>query len=124
MKNGGTLSLEEIHVGAIYSFEHTFSRHDEMLFAELTDDKSSVTLENETKSLVHGMLASSFFSTLIDTYCPGPNCLYMSQTLLFRKSLYYGDAVIVRGTVINKSPGTSMLTLCTEIVLGNEVVIS
>lgn len=124
MINGETLPLEKIEVGAIYSFEHEFTRDDEKLFAQMTHDSSAVTMEGESTPIVHGMLAASFFSTLVDSYCPGPNCLYISQTLQFRKVLRYGDKVEVRGTVLEKSESTRILTLRTEILLSGESAIT
>ena len=123
MKTGSTLAFEQIEVGTQYSFEHEFTRTDERHFAEMTGDSSVVVMPGESVPIVHGMLAASFFSTLVDTY-PGPNCLYISQTLQFRKALRYGDHVVVRGTVLEKSPSTRMITLRTEMLLREEVAIA
>ena len=124
MNDRETLDFHDIVVGAVYSFTHTFTRDDEKLFSDLTQDSSAITMPGDTAPIVHGMLAASFFSTLVDSYCPGPNCLYISQTLLFRKALKYGDSVLVRGTVMEKSEGTQLIHLKTEILRGEEVAIS
>lgn len=124
MRNGPTLALEDIVVGAVYSFEHTFTRNEERIFSELTQDSSAITMEGDSEPIVHGMLAASFFSTLVDSYCPGPNCLYVSQTLQFRKPLKYGDYVVVRATVLEKGESTRLITLKTEIVREGEIAIS
>ena len=48
----------------------------------------------------------------------------MSQTLQFRKPVFYGDEVIVRGTVIEKSDSIKVITLKTEILHNGEVIIN
>lgn len=129
------LTYEEIALGAVYSFERTLSEKDERLFSELTGDTSFLCLDGTFgtigggemcagKTLVHGLLTASLFSALIDGYCPGPKSLYISQSLQFRKPLFYGERVTVKGTVIGKSDSTRILTLKTEILRSEVVVIS
>lgn len=114
--------FEDIAVGSVYSFEHVFSSHDEDLFAELTGDRSVLT-NKRSERLVHGMLAASFFSTLVDNYCPGPMSLYLSQTLRFKKAIVYGANILIKGTVTNKSDSTRIITLRTEMISANEVLV-
>lgn len=129
------LKYEEITLGTVYLFERVLSEKDERLFAELTGDTSflcsdgtSGTVEggevHSGRTLVHGLLTASLLSTLIDGYCPGPKSLYISQSLQFRKPLFYGEKVTVKGIVIGKSDSTRILTLKTEILRGEVVVIS
>lgn len=113
---------EDIAVGMVYTFDRTITEEDERLFGELTGDTTQ--LLNEQKKIVHGMLAASFFSTLIDVYGPGSKSLYVSQTLEFRKSLFYGDHVTVRGTVVDKSDAIRVITLTTQILRGDEHIVN
>ncbi len=39
------------------------------------------------------MLSSGFFSALFGTKLPGQGCVYVSQSLKFRKPVYIGDTV-------------------------------
>jgi 3-hydroxybutyryl-CoA dehydratase len=112
-----TLSCSEISLGTTYSFEHTFTKNEEVIFGELTGDTS-------TGNIVHGMLAVSLFSTLIDIHGPGPESIYVSQTLQFRKPIFYDTKVTIRGIVVEKSDSTGLVTIKTEIVILEEIFIS
>ena len=111
------MNYENIKVGDIYSFKHTFTKENENLFSKLTGDDSY------SKS-VHGMLAASFFSTLIDKYCLGPESIYVSQTLKFRKPLMYGVEATIQGIILEKSDSTHMITIQTDILVSGETVVS
>src|SRR3989338_2139965 len=104
------LHYEDIQVGVVYEFEQTITRDDVIRFAELSGDHNPLHVDHAFgeqsqfgKNIVHGMFAASLFSTLVGMYCPGQDALYMGQTLQFRKPLFYGDHVTVRGTVAEKS---------------------
>lgn len=123
-----TLRLEDIDIGKEFSFEHVFSQEDEKLFSQLTGDTSALRRSDiedikRDEKLVHGMLAASFFSTLIDEHCPGPDSLYISQSLIFRKPIFYGQRVAVRGTVLAKSESTRTIALKTEVLCDGVVAI-
>lgn len=126
-----SLRYADIRVGSIYEFERTITPEDVLKFAELTGDYNPLHIDHKFgvqsqfgKNVVHGMFAASLFSTLVGMYCPGKHCLYMSQTLQFRKPVFYGDNIIVRGTVVEKSDGIHMVTFKTEILRDNEILIS
>ena len=125
------LCYEDIAIGAVYEFERLIAKEDGMRFAELTGDYSPLHTDplfgaksQFGKNVVHGMFAASLFSTLVGMHCPGKSALYMSQTLQFRKPVFYGDEVIVRGTVIEKSDSIKVITLKTEILHNGEVIIN
>lgn len=40
------------------------------------------------------MISSSFFSALFGTKLPGEGCVYVSQSLKFRKPVYIDDTVV------------------------------
>lgn len=111
------IPYENIKVGDIYSFEHTFTKNDEVLFGELTKDTTP-------SDVVHGMLAAGFFSTLMDIYGPGPGCIYVTQTLQFRKPIFYGTTVNISGEVLDKSDSTKIITIKTTISANNEQLIT
>lgn len=124
------LRYEDIRVGAVYEFARTITKDDVMQFAELSGDHNPLhgdpafgAKSQFGKNVVHGMLAASLFSTLIGMYCPGERALYMSQTLQFRKPIFYGDRVTVRGTVIAKNDSVQLVTMKTEIIRDSDVLI-
>jgi len=125
------LGYREVSIGDKYEFKRELSKEDVKVFAELTGDMNPLHVNEEFgrkskfgKNVVHGMLAGALFSRLVGMYCPGENCLYVSQTLNFRNPLFYGDEVTVRGTVISKNDGLRMVVLKTEIIKEGTVVIN
>src|SRR3989338_10082616 len=125
------LRYEDIKVGAVYEFAQTVVEEEVLAFAEITGDHNPLHVDSEFgkqsqfgKNIVHGMLLGGLFSTLVGMYCPGENCLYMSQTLQFRKPVFYCDKVIVKGTVTEKSDGVRIITLKTEITKESEIMIT
>jgi 3-hydroxybutyryl-CoA dehydratase len=49
------------------------------------------------RPIAHGMISAGLFPTLFGASIPA--CVYVSQTLRFRRPVYVGDAVIARVTV-------------------------
>ncbi len=129
--NVSPMGYDQINVGAVYSFERTITQEDGRIFAALSGDQSELStadLSPETgippRTVVHGMLAATFFSNLVDRYCPGPKSVYVSQTLQFRLPLFYNDRLLVRGTVTEKSDSLQLITLKTELLRGEDVVVN
>ncbi len=115
-------TFEDITVGDQASFERVFEEKDLQTFADLSGDYNPLHLDPmyaaETsfgRPVVHGMLVASLCSTLMGTYLPGRRCLYLAQTLEFRKPVFVGDVVTVTGTVMTKSPATRILTIAISI---------
>lgn len=130
MKKAAHINYSDINEGDVYMFSRKISKKDVMDFAKLSGDFNSLHVDAEfgrksqfKNNIVHGMLAGSLFSTLIGMHCPGENSLYMSQTLNFRLPIYYDYMVIVRGTVISKNDSIKMISLKTEILKNDKVLI-
>jgi len=125
------MTYDDIKIGAVYEFKKTITQAEVMKFAELSGDYNPLHSDPEFgarsqfgQNIVHGMLGASFFSTLVGMYCPGKQSLYLSQTLQFKKPLFYNDQIIVRGTVTDKQDSVQVIILKTEILKNNEVIIS
>lgn len=130
MPKAAVLTYAQVKVGDHYSFEALLDEAQVRQFADLTGDQNPLHVNADyakktsfQKNIVHGMLAGSLFSRLIGMYCPGENSLYLSQSLEFRKPVFAGDKVTVKGTVIQKIDSMEMVVLHTEIVARGEVVI-
>ena len=130
MNEAAKLNYNDINPGNVYTFKKIISKQDVMDFAELSGDfnplhvdvnfgKKSMFKDN----VVHGMLAASLFSTLVGMHCPGEKSLYLSQTLNFKLPLYYDDMVTVRGIIISKNDGIKIITIKTEILKDDKIVI-
>lgn len=92
--------LEDIKIGMSESYSQTITDADVKDFSGISGDKNPVHMDevyaNESrfgKRIAHGMLSSSFFSALFGTKLPGQGCVYVSQSLKFRKPVYIGDTV-------------------------------
>lgn len=123
------LKFSDIKIGSEYSFNRTFSDKDILSFAKLTGDFNPLHI-NPThgqkifeQNIVHGMLIGGLFSTLVGMYCPGKNCLYLSQEIEFIKPIYPNKKVIVKGTVINKVGALKILDIKTEVLVDGIVVV-
>ena len=131
MRNkAANLKLSDIREGMVFSFEKTVEPSDVTDFARLTTDFNPLHVDpaysQQTKfkkPVVHGMLAAGYFSALIGMHCPGQRSLYLSQTASFREPVYPQDRLTVRGTVVQKSESISVITIKTEILRGDRVVI-
>jgi len=125
------MKYEDIKVGDVYSFKKTLNKQDVLNFAKLTGDHNKLHVDETfgkkskfKQNISHGMLAGSLFSTIIGMHCPGEDGFYISQTLNFKMPIFYGDKLLVKGTVINKNDSIKMITLKTEILKENKVAIS
>ena len=125
------LNYNEIIVGAEYQFTKKIHRQLVLDFAQLTGDYSPLHTDLEfgktcsfRQNVVHGMLLGSLFSTLVGMYCPGERCLYISQSLNFKKPIFYEDTVIVKGTVLSKTDSIQLVTMKTEIIKHSEIAIN
>ena len=125
------LSFAEIKTGSVYFFDAKVTQRDVRHFARLTGDFNPLHLDarfarqkNFSKNVVHGMLLAGLFSRLAGMLCPGRDCLYLSQTLEFRKPVFPGQTVRVQGTVSAKSDNTKIVTLQTEIIVSGQKAVT
>lgn len=117
------LDFADINVGFTRTLTHTITQKDVDDFAALTGDFNPVHVDPEFakttsfgKNVVHGMLTSSFISTMIGMLIPGPGALWTSQTLEFLNPSFVGDVITVHAKVIRKSEATRSLVLSIEVI--------
>lgn len=118
--------FEDIALGDNASFERTFSEEDVNDFARLSGDVNPLHTDEAyarttvfKKRVVHGMLVGSLCSFLVGMHLPGKKCLYLSQTLRFKKPVFIGDTVTVKGTVTAKSVSTRILEIAVSVMRGD-----
>jgi 3-hydroxybutyryl-CoA dehydratase len=92
-------------------------------FSQVSGDLNPLHMDEEyaattpfKKRIAHGMLAAALFSRLVGMELPGRSSLYLSQSLRFRKPIYIGTAVRVKGEVSHKSDALRTLTINLELV--------
>lgn len=94
------LPIEEIEIGMKTSYSQTISDADIKAFSGISGDKNPVHMDENyagksqfKKRIAHGLMSASYFSALFGTKIPGEGCVYVSQSLEFKRPVYIGDTV-------------------------------
>ena len=131
MKEALKNEYSDVIVGTVFSFTRTISQTHVKIFAELTGDFNPLHVDQEfgaaskfRKNVVHGMLTASLFSTLMGMHWPGEKCLYLSQNTQFKKPMFYGETIEVRGTILKKVDALKMIKVLTEVYRGEDLLIT
>lgn len=102
----GGFGIEKIEIGMSASYSQTITDADVKSFAGISGDNNPVHMSDEFaaqsrfgKRIAHGLISGSFFSALFGARLPGPGCVYVSQSLNFRRPVYLGDTVRATVTV-------------------------
>ncbi|AAZ12912.1 maoC-like dehydratase, putative [Trypanosoma equiperdum] len=92
-----------IRIGDFASTRRVITLDDVKAFGPLVGDSNPIHVDEAAAKaagfqspVVHGMLAGSLFSGLLGSELPGPQSIYMSQTLRFVVPLFVGDEVEAR----------------------------
>lgn len=100
------MKFEDIEIGMSESYSQTITDADIKAFAGISGDRNPIHLSSEyteksrfKKRIVHGMISTSFFSSLFGTKLPGEGCLYVSQNINFKRPVYIDDTVTATVTV-------------------------
>lgn len=132
----GTADIDALTIGMSASYQQTITDADIKSFAGLTGDNNPVHMSEEyandsryKKRIAHGLLSAGFFSALFGTKLPGYGCVYVSQSLNFRRPVYIGDTVVASVEIIRIDKEKSRVffkTLCKvkgKIVINGEAEI-
>ena len=102
------LPIEKIETGMEVSYSQTITDADIKEFSGISGDKNPVHMSDEyaeksrfKRRIAHGLMSASYFSALFGTKIPGEGCVYVSQSLQFKRPVYLGDTVTA--TVIVKA---------------------
>jgi len=122
--------FEDLEVGMTDVFSKTITESDIVIFAGLSGDTNPVHLNEEFAMgtmfkgrIAHGMLTSSFISTVIGTKLPGPGCIYVKQSLKFKAPVKAGDTVKAHCTITELIPEKKFITLLTQCKVAGNVVV-
>ena len=122
--------FEDLEVGMHDVFAKTITDADIITFAGISGDTNPVHLNHEFASetmfegrIAHGMLTSSFISTVIGTKLPGPGCIYVSQNLRFKAPVKVGDTVAAHCTVTKLITEKRFIELQTQCIVRDKVVV-
>jgi len=128
--------LEDITQGMQALTARTITDADVTLFAGISGDTNPLHLNEAFAAktrfktrIVHGMLTTSLWSTLVGTRLPGPGCAYLRQETTFTAPVHAGETVTASVTVTEVIPEKQRVHLacaCTvagrTVAVGNAVV--
>ncbi len=93
-------SIKELKIGDLVSHKKIITEKDIEMFGEITGDYNPAHFDEGyaqktifKKRIAHGMLIGSLFSKLLGMELPGPGSIYITQTLRFRRPVYFGDTI-------------------------------
>ncbi|GAA0691822.1 MaoC family dehydratase [Marinobacterium maritimum] len=127
----GSIPLEEIYPGMTVSYSQTITDADIKAFAGISGDHNPVHV-SETyaeqsrfgKRIAHGLMSAGFFSALFGMRLPGPGCLYVSQSLQFKRPVYINDTVVAAVEVTKVDREKRRVFFKTECKVGVKKVIT
>lgn len=104
------LTYADIEVGMEASFQVEITEALGEEFAKVSGNYNSLhipgdpyALETEFKKPIsYGMLAGALISRLLGMHLPGLHSICLSQNLTFKKPIFYGVTVTVKGVVLQK----------------------
>jgi 3-hydroxybutyryl-CoA dehydratase len=122
--------FDELSVGQTAEMSRVVGAADIEAFAEVSGDINPVHLDEAYaktttfgERIAHGMLSAGYISALLGTRLPGPGCIYLSQSLRFRRPVKIGDLVVARVTVKTLDDSRGHVTLDTVCEVGGKTVI-
>lgn len=122
--------INQIEIGMSAVSTHLITEKNVVDFADISGDKNPVHLDENyaektmfKKRIAHGLMSSSFFSALFGTELPGRGCVYVSQSLAFKRPVYIGDEVTARIEVIEINDKKRRIKFETQCLVNNKVVI-
>ena len=115
------MNYNDLSLGMSYQMVKSFSQEDVKTFADLSMDDNPIHLDKEyahnsifKQNLVHGFLVGSLFSAIIGTKMPGNGSIYLNQTMVFRKPVYWNQPVRAVVTVEELFPEKQRVLLSTN----------
>lgn len=122
--------FEDLKIGMTAVYARTIGPADLVMFAGMSGDTNPMHLNEQYAAktmfngvIAHGMLCSSFISTVVGTRLPGPGCVYLKQSLRFLAPVRPGDTVTARATVKELNAERRRCILTTICMVGETLVI-
>lgn len=112
------------------SFSKTITEYDIYTFAGISGDFNPIHVNREKAKdsifngqIAHGILVSSFISTVIGMYLPGPGTIYLKQSLNFKKPVYIGDTITAKVTIKEIEENKKIAKLYTVVINQNGLMV-
>lgn len=98
--------FSDIKVGLTESFNRKIDISMMDKFFDISNDANPLHMDKNYANdkgfldrVVYGLLASSFYSTLVGVYLPGKYCILQGIDIQFSKPVYIGDELNISGKV-------------------------
>jgi len=116
------LGFSDLELGMTFEESFSVERESSFLFSKISKDYNPIHTDEEYaktsrfgKMIAPGMLTASFISGVLGSRFPGNGTVYLSQNLVFKGPVFYGDTVTVAVRVIEKDDvkrRVSLETVC------------
>ncbi|MEL6722058.1 MAG: MaoC family dehydratase [Pseudomonadota bacterium] len=125
-----SIPIEELALGMSASYTQTITDSDIKSFAGISGDHNPIHVDENyieksrfKKRVVHGLMPTSFFSGIFGTKLPGPGCLYVSQSIQFKKPIYINDTVTATVEIISIDTLSRHIKFKTTCIVRNKTAI-
>jgi acyl dehydratase len=122
-------TLSSLTIGEEAEILRTVTAADVDAFARVSGDENPLHMDESFAAtagfkgrVVHGMFLGALVSQLVGMHFPGRHALLIKETLEFKKPLFIGDTVRVRGTLTMKSDATRLIEITIAAHRDDEVV--
>ena len=114
------MRYDDVTLGQAAELVRTVAEADLHAFAQVTGDTNPLHLDEAAAAttmfkgrIAHGMLGAGYISAVIGTKLPGFGCVYVSQSLAFKRPVRIGDTITTRCAVVERLPAKRQLRLAT-----------
>lgn len=121
--------MRKFKIGDKGEFSKTITETDVYMFAGICGDFNPVHVNKVEaqksifgRPVVHGALVTSFISTVLGMYMPGPGSIYMEQNSRFLKPVFIGDTITVKVEIMDISE-KKVASLATKIYNQEEEIV-
>lgn len=116
-------TFDQLSVGMSHEFAVTVTKEHQEQFRKITgdinplhSDPAFARAKGFRDQVVYGMLEASFYSTMAGVFLPGENSLIHSIEVLFKKPVYIGDTLTVKGCISEKNDTFQFIRVKCEII--------
>ena len=125
-----TYYIDDLKPGMSESFTKTVTERDVELFGEVSGDVNPVHFDEAFAAgtifkgrIAHGVLSSSYISTVLGMKMPGPGTIFMALTTRFKAPVRIGDTVTATCTVREGHPEKRRVVFDCACKVGDRTVV-
>ncbi len=122
--------IDDLKPGMSESFTKTVSERDVQLFGEISGDVNPMHFDEDFAAktpfkgrIAHGVLSSSYISTVLGMKMPGPGTIFMQLLTRFKAPVRIGDSVTAICTVRETIPEKRRVTFDCVCKVGDTIVV-